>query len=255
VTTLGQIVGIHKTTRTQIQRDWDQVYHDLQRSELFNGFDKTHTPFEGNLTQPAKSKRVQANATELVYGLQDLLTRLFDLEATKDSADTQARADVKVTQNGNETVVLPNVPINHLLWLEKQAVHLLTVFRSIPVVSAAEDWQSSETLEWGKLRTPTEQTPSTKKAEHFEIIVPAADNNGHPAAYEKVTQDIKSGDWYETKYTTAMLPNTKAALVNRTSLLLDGIKQAIVAANHLDVTDVKEGALIFGFLFDNAFDH
>src|SRR5580700_9630999 len=106
MTTLGQIVGIHKSTKTAIQRDWDVAYHTLQKSDLFNGFDKTHFAFEGNLTQPEQVKRVQANAFEIVSGLQPLLTRLIDLEATKDGADTAARADIVV---GDQTI-LSQVP-------------------------------------------------------------------------------------------------------------------------------------------------
>lgn len=255
MTTLGQIVGIHKTTRTQIQRDWDSVLHTLEKPELFTGFDKKHYPYDGFLLQPHKEKRVQANATTLVYGLQELLTRLFDLEATKDSADTSARADVKVTFNGTDyQTILYDVPVNHLLWLEKRVINLLTTFRAIPVVSAAESWQP-QPGDWGVLRTAEDATPTTSKEEGFQIVVPAADNNGHPAAYEKVTKDTPSGVYKEVKFTAAMRPDAKAALIKRASVLLDGIKQAITAANHLEVTDIKEGAAVFGFLFDTTFEH
>jgi hypothetical protein len=249
-TTLGQIVGIHKSTRVSIQREWDEMYHLLQKGELFSGFDKTHTPFEGNLPQPAQSKRVQANATELVTGLEKLLSRLFDLEATKDNADTEARADLVV---GDDTL-MTQVPVNHLLWMEKQVANLVTVFNAIPVMTAAEDWQPSQALDRGMYRTQAERTPSTKKDTHWEVVVPAIDNGDHGAIVKEVSNDIQSGTWEIVKYTAAMRPTDKALLIKRASVLLDAIRFATTTANHLPVTDIDEGEKIFGYLFDGMFN-
>ena len=52
-----------------------------------------------------------------------ILTRLFDVTLTKDTANCTARADVKI----GDSVLLPAVPVTYLLFLEKQLTdHKLT---------------------------------------------------------------------------------------------------------------------------------
>lgn len=248
MTTLGQIVGIHKGTKEEAQRRWDTIYHTLQKNDLFTGLHKTFEAFEGTLPQPPQDKRLQANATDLLREMQPLLTRLFDLEYTKDVADTQATANVYLP--GISRPLLENVPISHLLWLEKQFIKLVTVFKALPVMSAAEDWTGDATsLPTGVRRTPVEETPATKKEKQWQVVVAADANGGHPADVREVTSDVHSGNWRTIKYTSAVPVAVRDELVKRATAMLNAVRQAAVAANHLVVQDQSEGEIIFGFLY------
>jgi hypothetical protein len=243
MTTLGQIVGIHKGTRHSVQSQFDAAYHTLQKGDLFTGFDKIHTPLEGNLQQPADGRRVQANAHEILTGLEPLL---MDLTLTKDVADTEATADVVV----DGSVLLADVPVSHLLWLEKQAAHLLAVFQAIPVQSAAENWATANNLPVGQYRTDTVETESTRKNHEWITVVPNSPE--HAAQIRENVQDVVSGHWRTVKYTAALPVAQRTELVARAGKLLDAIKMAVTEANHQTVTDEHEGAAIFGFLFDGV---
>src|SRR5262249_15399276 len=161
----------------------------LQKGDLFNGLEKSQEMFEGfGLPQAPQSKKIQASAQEILSALPGLLGRLYDLEATKDAADADAVADVVV----NGQVIIENVQINHLLWLEKQFQNLVTVFKAIPVISAAEQWQEAVGLSDGYYQTATETQPITKKVTDFKIVVPAAANGNHPADVREVSKDVQS---------------------------------------------------------------
>lgn len=242
--TLGQIVGIHKSTKTAAQRDFDTIYKYFQKDSLFKGFTKIHTPEEGNLQQPATEQLVQANAYELLAKMEETLVNAFDVEATKDTADTNARANIIIGSN----TILENVPVSHLLWLEKQFTNFVTVFRAIPVQSAAENWTTAPNLPNGMVRTPEEVGQSTKKITEFPVIVPPTPE--HPAQVREVTRDVVSGTWRTVKYTAAITIQEKDTLIKRSTELLNATKQAIVAANHTEAIKVQEGEKIFNFLFD-----
>lgn len=247
MTTLGQIVGITKGTRTSAQRDFDAIYKTFQKPQLFNGFTKTHTPFEGTMQQPAQDQLVQENATTLLQRMEQVLTRAFDVEATKDYTDTKAKANVILSDG---TVLLTGVPVSHLLWLEKQFSNFVTVFRALPIQSAAETWDAAANLDLGVLRTPAQDTPTTKKDVDFRVVWAPQEGQSQPPEIREVTRDVQSGIWTTVKFTSAISPQDKELLVSRATDLLNATKQAIVQANHQEAQDVSEGSRIFSFLFD-----
>lgn len=249
MTTLGEIVGIHKGTRSAAQRDFDIIYKSIQKPDNFNGLDKTHDPFPGELPQPHQEKLVQSNALGLLSKMEEVLTRAINVEATKDIADQSAKADIIV---GDETV-LRDVPISHILWLEKQVTDFVTVFRALPIQSAAEKWESADNLPAGVYRTPTEEVPSTKKITDQKVVIPPTDQ--HPGQWTEISKDVQSGTWKTTKFTAALPAKQKEILVRRATDLLVAVQQAATRANHASVVDIKtEGQTIFGYLFDNVLD-
>lgn len=243
-TTLGQIVAIDTSTKTQVQGEFDQLYHNFKKADLFRGMNKVHEPFDGFLPQPATQQLVQANAHEMLLRIEKILTRKIDVEATKNLADTTAKADVVL----DGRALLANVPITTLLFLKNEISNFLTVFKSIPVQSLSERWEP--TTATGMYRTPEEIVPSTAKISEHRIIVPPTDK--FPAQTQLVSEDRQSGTYKTVKFTAALPVNQRDALVERTGALLDAIKQAIVVANHEPVTDVEAGATIFNYLLDGT---
>ena len=52
---------------------------------------------------------------------------MFDVTATVDYANCEARADIEVEWKGNTQTIAEKVPVSHLLFLEKQVIFLLMV--------------------------------------------------------------------------------------------------------------------------------
>jgi hypothetical protein len=257
-TTLGQIVFIRQGVSKATQDEWDEIYHTFQRADLFTGLHKEHEPFEEtdpatghqiNLKQPTQEKRIQADAQELLLRAQKALTRRFDVTATQDTANTLARADVIV---GDRTM-LRDVPVSHLLWLEGEFTHMLTVFGAIPTRSLAEDWKEDTSLPLGRRRTDAEIVPSTRKVTEFRVIVPATDK--FPAQVSPpIASDVHSGNYRTIKYTAALPIAKKNLLTDRVVELLEAVKQAVVRANHQHINDVHEGEIIFNYLLDGVLE-
>lgn len=251
-TTLGQIVAIHKSTRVRLEDDWTKIYQQFtsggKEHATYQGIEKTHAP-DGQYPQLFEAgKRPEYNAAEQLGDLRAILTRLLDLTATKDLADTHAKADV-VLPNGK--TLLKQVPVAHLLWLEVKLTNLVIVMRSIPVMNPAENWDTNaEGLAPGWHKTVPEVRPHLQKITEWKAIVPPTDK--HPADVRQVSNDVKTGTWTHIRFTTAYPAAEKNRLVRKTETVLEAVKQAIPIANKLEVTDVDESGPLLGYIFGDS---
>ena len=73
---------------------------------------------------------------EIPRKISDRLVELFDVTAQKDWANCSAKADVAI----GDTIIVADVPVTYLLFLEKQLVSLQTLLGKTPTLDAAEDW-------------------------------------------------------------------------------------------------------------------
>lgn len=91
---------------------------------------------------------MQIKAEDVLRATAGTLTRLFDVTATKDWANRTAAADVVV----DGTVLLAQVPVPYLLFLEKQLTDMHTFVRKLPVLDASNPGT------WTRPRTPGRRT-------------------------------------------------------------------------------------------------
>jgi hypothetical protein len=134
---LNQIIAIQAGKKSQAKETLTEAYHLLKKPELLSGLVRTYQPRdEGGEPQPEERKQVQVKVNDLINKVLADLTEMFDVVATQDWANCQARADVVV--DGQR--LLQSVPVTHLLFLEKQLVDIRTFIDSLPVLDAAEEW-------------------------------------------------------------------------------------------------------------------
>ena len=116
-TKLNQVLAIEKSTKSRVHGEVTRMHHSLQKGGLLNGFAKSYQPKdEDGDHYPPERQRVQVNAASELRRAGRLLGELFDVTATKDWANTQAKADLVID---GETL-LEQVPATYLLFLEKQ---------------------------------------------------------------------------------------------------------------------------------------
>src|SRR5262249_23174404 len=134
---LNQIIAIEKGVKTRSQKELTEAHHALQKPALLAGLSRTYRPKdeEGDPLPPEATK-VQIKAEEIIRRTADILVELFDVTATKDYTNCNARADVVV----DGKVLLSSVPVTYLLFLEKQLVDLHTFIKKLPVLDASESW-------------------------------------------------------------------------------------------------------------------
>ena len=136
-TKLNQIIAVEKGVKSGALRDLTDAHHALQKPALLAGISRTYQPKdEDGEVLPPESTRVQVKTEDVLRRTAAVLTRLFDVTATKDWANCVAKADVVV----DGRTLLADVPVSYLLFLEKQLTDLHTFVKKLPLLDAAEDW-------------------------------------------------------------------------------------------------------------------
>ncbi|WP_242907154.1 DUF7873 family protein [Actinomadura terrae] len=242
MTKLNQIIAVEKGTKSRAQRELTDIHHRIQKTPLLSGISRTYQPLDDEGEQlPPESTRVQVKAEEALADAAKALTRLFDVTATKDWANCDARADVVV----DGRTIVADVPVSYLLFLEKQLTDLHTFVDKLPVLDAAESWTFDESADvW---RTEPVKTTRTKKIPRAHVLYEATTE--HPAQVETYTEDVIVGTWTKTAFSGALPARRVNELRERVTKLQAAVKFAREEANGAEVTDRKIGDAVFGYLF------
>ncbi len=239
---LNQIIAVEKGVKGQSFQELTEAHQALQKPTLLAGIARTYRPKdEEGEQQPPESTRVQLKAEEVIRQTTTSLTRLFDITATKDWANCQAKADVVVDGN----TLLSGVPATYLLFLEKQLVDLHTFIKKLPVLDASESWSFDSSADC--FATEPVQTLRTKKIPRNHVKAEATEK--HPAQVEVYYEDITVGYWRTVKFSGALPAQRVNELLARVERLQEAVKFAREEANSIEVEDVKVGERFFDYLF------
>ena len=239
---LNQIIAVLSGKKTQSQKDLTEVYKKLQKTALFDGISRTYQPTdEEGETQPPEKKKVQYSAKQAIGDAKRALNELFNVTATQDFANCEARADVVVDGN----TLLENVPVTHLLFLEKQLTDLHTFVSTIPTLDSGETWAWDETSDC--YASEPFITNRTKKTPRSHILYEATKE--HPAQVEMYTEDVKIGEWKTVKFSGSLPVTERNQIIDRIRRMKEAIKFARETANGKDVEQLKTADKIFGYLF------
>ena len=241
-TKLNQIIAVEKGVKSKSYADLTQAHHDVQKQALLSGISRTYQPKDEEGEQlPPESTRVQLSAERILTTTAANLTRLFDVTATKDWANCEARADVVV----DGQTVIAGAPVSYLLFLEKQLADLNTFVKKLPVLDAAETWAHDPSTDtW---RSEPVRTVRTKKVPRNHVVAEATDK--HPAQVQVYMEDVPVGQWTTTKFSGAVPAARVHELEARVEKLAHAVKFAREEANGHEVTDQHVGEAVFGFLF------
>ncbi|MFD8571871.1 hypothetical protein [Streptomyces sp. NPDC057694] len=241
-TKLNQIIAVEKGVKAKAHQDLATAHHGLQKAALLAGIARTYQPKDEEGEQlPPESTRVQVRAEDVLKQTAASLTRLFDVTATKDWANCEARADVTVEGQ----VLIGQAPVSYLLFLEKQLTDLGAFVRKLPVLDAAESWtEDPSTDDW---RTEPVRTVRTKKVPRNHVKAEATEK--HPAQVEVYYEDVPVGYWTTVKFSGALPARRVSQLLDRVEKLQQAVKFAREEANAAEVTDRRTGDPVFGYLF------
>jgi len=243
VTKLNQIIAVEKGVKAKSGAIWTDIYHRLQKVALLSGISRSYQPKDEEGEQlPPESTLVQVKVEDMIGQVTTALTRMFDVVATKDWANTAAMADVVV----DGVILVPDVPVPYLLFLEKQLVDLHTFVKKLPVLDAAESWTLDPSADCWK--TDAVRTIRTKKIPRNHVKAEATDK--HPAQVEVYYEDVPVGYWTMVKFSGALPAMRVRELVDRVEKLQTAVKFAREEANNTAVTFHEVGGQILGYLFE-----
>jgi len=242
---LNQIIAIEKGTKSRVYSELTEVHKTNQKGkELFNGFSKTYrTINEDGETLPPESKRVQWRSDDVLHTTERLMSELFNVTARKDWTNQVATGTVEI----DDKVILENVPVSYLLFLEKQLSDINAIIDTLPVLDPSEDWKYDGHS--GLYKTAVVSTHRTKKEQRGIVLYDATEN--HPAQTQLITEDRLVGYWDTVKQSGAIPAPEKAELKDRVTKLQNAVKQAREFANSMEeVCSPDVGGPIFNYLFE-----
>jgi hypothetical protein len=241
-TKLNQIIAVEKGAKSTLENEVTRVYHLVQKAEVFNGLTRVYTPKDDEGEQlPGEGTNVITNVEELVQAFSGSMTKLFDITATKNVANTKAKANVVID---GETV-LEDIPVELLLFLEKRLGDCLVFLNKLPVLDPAQKWEQNGQA--GVYQTEPTITNRTKKIPRNHEKAPATDK--HAAQVEVYYEDTIVGTWATTKFSGASTQKQLKEWRDKVLKFSAAVKMAREEANSLEVTDVKIGEKVFTNLF------
>ena len=239
---LNQIIAVEKGVKSRSFQELTDAHHALQKPALLAGISRTYRPKDEEGEElPPESTKVQVKSEEIIRQTVGILTRLFDVTATKDWTNCVAKADVVV----DGEPLLRDVPVAYLLFLEKQLVDLHTFVKKLPVLDAAESWVYDASSDaWA---TEPTQTTRTKKIPRNHVKAEATEK--HPAQVEVYYEDVVVGYWKTVKFSGALPAKRVNELLERVEKLQQAVKFAREEANGTDVVEREAGEKVFRYLF------
>jgi hypothetical protein len=177
------------------------------------------------------------------------LARYIDLMATKETSNTNAKADLVL---GGVTLA-KDVPATALLNLEHQMATVRDVVSKVSTLSPDEKWTPDASHE-KKNVYKSEPRDSTRTQKKMKPIIMVQPTEFHPAQVEKMTYDEVVGYWTVTKWSGELSSHDKAEMLERVDKLAAAVKKARMRANQAEVTKVNIAKKLFVYVMDGELD-
>lgn len=239
---LNQIIAVVSGKKTTAQQVLTAAHNHKLKPELLTGLYRSYKPLrEDGEAIPPEIKRVQATVPHVIAEVRDALAPLFDVVFTQDVANTVARTDLAI----DGVVVLDDVPVTFLLFLEKQVTDLETFISKLPVLDPSESWERDGDID-GYTTRPYE-TLKSGKTYRTHVAYPPTEQ--HPAQLTTYTVDETIGVWTNVKKSGAIGARDRNAMLARVQALKEAIKLAREEANGIEVQPKAAGRPILDFVF------
>ena len=242
MTKLNQIIAVEKGVKAKAQQAIAVAGRELGKQPLLSGISRTYQPKDEEGEQlPPESTRVQTRVEESLRAVASNMARLFDVTATKDATNAVATADIVIDGN----VLLSEVPVTYLLFLEKQLSELYGFVKGLPSLDSAESWTFNDSADC--FATDPVRTIRTKKVPRNHVKAEATEK--HPAQVEVYYEDITVGYWTTVKFSGSAPAKRITSVLDRIEKLQQAVKFAREEANGTEVVDRKVGEKVFDYLF------
>lgn len=213
----------------------------FKEGQIFTGYSKVYTPLnsEGQPLDPETKELVTTVPKRLEY-TDEAATALFDYEASRDSTNCVAKADLVV----DGVLLAKDLPATYLLSLENKLREVRNAYDEAPTLDLSKKWEKTESSP-DIFATKAKQY-RTKKETKGVVLSPSTDK--HAAQVKEVTEDVTVGHFDIVTVSGAIHPGTKSELLRKIDRLIVAVKQARMKANEAEVIDVKVGVSIFKYI-------
>jgi len=239
---LNQIVAVATGTKTEMKKEITNLHRKTGAVDLFSGLSRTYQPHDEEGEQlPSESKIVQLNCNDVLEEAANIWKNGWDVVATQDVNNCKTNVDVVV----DEEVVVSNVPVTYLMFLEKQLQDVEKFVETLPVLDPSVKWEFDENQ--GHYKSEPSTSVKTKKVPQHKVLYEATKE--HPAQIEKWSEDVPVGTWTAVKFSGAMSITDKKKVLERIRKLQNAVKFAREEANSTEVENIEVAEGIFKYLF------
>lgn len=240
---LNQILAVEKGEKTKTQKSLTELHHKAQKAALYEGRVRTYKPnTEDGETLPPEKQLVQLHGGKVLAEVQSLLQPMWDLIAEKDIANAKTAFSSVIV---DDQVILEDVPVTYLLFLEKQLTDVATFVAKMPTLDPSETWEYSESQ--GCYCTGKTWVNRSKKELRNHVKAPATPE--HPAQVETYAEDVVIGRYETIRYSGALSVERKSQIQDRIHTLKNAVLAARERANMTETEKQNVADPIFSFLF------
>jgi hypothetical protein len=241
---LNQVNAIITARKSETEKAVTELYKGVQKPQLFEGREKSYRPLDEDkgVKLPPESQKVAMRVDTLIKQVAQKWGDMWSLVFTQDTGNQQATAHLSV----DGVVVLSDVPITTLLYLDKQVNDLETFISKLPTPDVAQEWTHDPNT--GLLKT--EATTTMRTSKEAQVLVKYEATKEHPAQTEVIQKDIAVGTWTQILYSGCIPTTEKEEILSKIHKLQDAIKMAKEQANMLEV-DKMDARPILSFIFGN----
>lgn len=244
-TTLAQVTATVKHHQTVASAAGARGHATLVSPGITEGRESTFAPqTDADDPLPPRTENVAGRALEILEPIMAAYARYGDSCATRDwgNCEADARADVELPDG---TVLLHNVPLTFILWLEKQCTHTWrTLLEKVPTLDPRESWEFDGEKElW---RSQPRQEPALLQVPDGTVLYDATPE--HPAQVSEFHRPELTGVWTHVRFSGAIPPQVHSALMERLDELTIAVKLARERANATKVREQHVSAPLIAYL-------
>jgi len=241
---LNQLIAILNGVKRNAETKRTEIYHLVKKPALFQGQQRTYSPREEDgYKYPDESQKVTLKVEEVIEQFAEAGKEYLDLAATQDWANCQAKASVIV----DNATILEDVPVPHLLFLEKQLLDIKTFISALPTLPIDKEWDYDAAK--GCYATAPKESVKTKKVTEFVTVFEPTPH--HAGQAKEVSKDIVEGTWSLVELSGAIAKDRQTLLLRRVEKLYQAVLKAREEANSLVVEQKSTAENIYGYLFSS----
>lgn len=244
-TALSQLLAVRKGVQADVHSTITGLHRDSQKLPLLSGLTRSYRKIDdADPDLPGEAQRVQVRTDDVLGAVRDAYTRLWDLTATIDVTNCEARGTIRAAGTLERSVEVSGVPVSTLLFLEKQLTNLHTIVEKLPELDPAEDWRWDDNASaWASAKTTTVRS---KKVPRNHVLAEATDK--HPAQVQVWHEDVPVGYWDTVKFSGAIPADRKRQILARLTEVREAVKMAREEANAVPVQDTNVANALFNYI-------
>lgn len=238
---LNQIIAVVNGAKTKAHKLLTTAHRGWHKDRI-TGISRTYQPLDDDGDMfPPEQKQVQLRVAAELDDVKRQMADFFNLVATQEYANTEASANITV----DGKIIVPDVPVSMLLFLDKQLTDLHTFWSNLPTLPTDHVWRFDE----GKNCHVTNAVQSVKTQKVPTKLVKFEPTEHQPGQADIINVDKTIGHWTTVHMSGAIPEKDRDDMIARIEKLQIAVKMAREEANNRDVDEKRKfGQMIFDYI-------